>query len=130
MLCERLDLPGEAAERKGLEDGLPPLHRRCDVRVGVDGARELDRDAEALAARRDDPGAHVALLLGPYLIHDQQRRKRLRAVLEGLCGRRIDRAHQRDELPAECSRRARPFSRSRRIAAATSGRRAASRSER
>jgi hypothetical protein len=123
-LRDRHDLPGEAAEREGLEGRLPPLHRRCHVRVAVDGARELDRDTEAI--------------LGPtprcsgvrtWFTTSSGAKACARSSRGFAAGGSIARTSAMSS-PAECSRRAWPFSRSRRIAAATSGRRAASRSER
>jgi hypothetical protein len=98
-LRERLDVLGEAAEWEGLERRLPPRHRGGDAQVGFDRTRELDRGAEALATRRGKPGTDAAVLRSLDLIHDQQRCEGLCLLFEQLGGGRVDRAHQRDQLP-------------------------------
>ena len=119
---EAINLPAAAAAVQGVDLSASPApivavvdtgivgdHPDLAEEVGVgeashhprhdDRARELDFDAQAFAARRDELGAHAAVLRRADLVHHEQRCEGLGAVLEGLRGGRVDRAHQRDQLP-------------------------------
>jgi hypothetical protein len=75
---------------KGLKCRLSLRNRRRNIRVGVDGSREPDRDSQSIAASRDQLRTNTALLLGPDLVHEQHGQEGMGAFFQELRGGRVD----------------------------------------